>query len=512
MNKITPIPIDKSLSELGLDEFNQSPLKFFGSEVNIKAQTMYEAGVPSNFIQDGDTIVRLNIIDGWLQSNNFVTGVSGWRIDSDGNAEFGSGYFRGDITGSNGAFSGTISAAGITAGTISSKLITLAIEAGTGDTAIKAGKTDFTNTETGFILGLDDSDSDKPKFYIGSDTKYLNWDGSDLTIRGTLNADDITAGTLVGRTVKAKGSGTGVDVWLDSSDGAVKFYNGASLVAYIFSDTNGHITIDSDNHIYISADGSGDDIYFVAGDDFAVSSRSISIDCSTDIYHICDNHYVVYNDDGDNSDCHWVSDTTERMQLQQDGDLIVDGNLSANNFDFAEYFESKSGEKIPNGTTVVLEGEKIRPALPGETPIGVISATAGVALNGGGSEAGNSWGQKYLRDDFGEKVYEEVERWSKYVTEEVVKENGKNGKRRKRLKGFTVETKPPKGAKVKIVKRQKLNPFWNPNKTFIPRKERQEWNIVGLLGRVRIRVGQPVSPSWIKLRTISDIAEEWLIK
>lgn len=327
-----------------------------------------------------------------------------------------------------------------------------------------------------------------------------------------IDAQYIQAGTLVGRTVKAKGSGTGVDVWLDSSDGSVKFYNGASLVAYIFSDTNGHITIDSDNHIYISADGSGDDIYFVAGDDFAVSSRSISIDCSTDIYHICDNHYVVYNDDGDNSDCHWVSDTTERMQLQQDGDLIVDGNLSANNFDFAEYFESKSGEKIPNGTTVVLDGEKIRPALPGETPIGVISATAGVALNGGGSEAGNSWGQKYLRDDFGEKIYEEVERWSKYVTEEVVKENGKKGKRRKRLKGFTAETPPPKGAKVKIVKRQKLNPLWDPKKTFIPRKKRPEWNIVGLLGRVRIRVGQPVSPTWIKLRTISDVSEEWLIR
>ena len=85
-----------------------------------------------------------------------------------------------------------------------------------------------------------------------------------------------------------------------------------------------------------------------------------------------------------------------------------------------------------------------------------------------------------------------MERWSKYVTEEVVKENGKKGKRRKRLKGFTAETPPPKGAKIKMVKRQKLNPLWDPNKAYVSRKERPEWNIVGLLGRVRIRVGQTV--------------------
>lgn len=327
-----------------------------------------------------------------------------------------------------------------------------------------------------------------------------------------IDAQYIQAGTLVGRTVKAKGSGTGVDVWLSSSSGSLDFYSGASLKGYIASDVDGNLLIDADDSIYIIADGSGDDIYFQAGDYILLTGGSFNVDVSGDITVASDNNYAIYNDDGNNTDCHWVSDTTERMELQQDGDLTVDGNFAANNFDFAEYFESKSGEKIPNGTTIVLEGEKIRPALPGETPIGVISATAGVALNGGGSEAGNAWGQKYLRDDFGEKVYEEVERWSKYVTEDAIKENGKKGKRRKRLKGFTAETPPPKGAKIKMVKRQKLNPLWDPNKAYVSRKERPEWNIVGLLGRVRIRVGQPVSPTWIKLRTISDVAEEWLIR
>lgn len=103
------IPQKKTLEEIGLDQFGQSPLSFVGSQINLKKQTMYEAGVPSNFIQDGDVIRRLNLIDGWLQSEGFVTGETGWRIDSDGNAEFEGGYFRGDITGASGTFSGTVS-------------------------------------------------------------------------------------------------------------------------------------------------------------------------------------------------------------------------------------------------------------------------------------------------------------------------------------------------------------------------------------------------------------------
>jgi hypothetical protein len=107
------IPEKKSLSDIGLDAFGQSPLVFSGQEVNKKSQTMQEAGVPSNFIQTGDIIQRLNVIDGYLQSSNFVTGSTGWRIDSDGNAEFDSGYFRGDMSAASGTFGNmTLNASG----------------------------------------------------------------------------------------------------------------------------------------------------------------------------------------------------------------------------------------------------------------------------------------------------------------------------------------------------------------------------------------------------------------
>jgi len=77
----------------------------------------------------------------------------------------------------------------LTAGSIASKAITLAISAGDGDSYIAAGKTDFTNTQAGFILGLDDSDSDLAKFYIGNASAYLNWTGSALNIKGGITID-----------------------------------------------------------------------------------------------------------------------------------------------------------------------------------------------------------------------------------------------------------------------------------------------------------------------------------
>lgn len=106
MNNFIDQPVHRDLFSKGYDAFGQSPLTFENYEVNSKAKSMLEAGVPSNFIQDGDTIVRLNVVDGFLQSDGFISGQEGWRIDSDGNAEFESGYFRGSISGASGVFGG----------------------------------------------------------------------------------------------------------------------------------------------------------------------------------------------------------------------------------------------------------------------------------------------------------------------------------------------------------------------------------------------------------------------
>ena len=115
-------PVHFDLFARGYNAFGQNPLSFMGAGKNLKNQTMFEAGVPSNFIQDGDTIVRLNVVDGYMQSDGFVSGETGWRIDSDGNVEFSSGYFRGDISAATGTFGGTVGFNNVTSGTNENEL------------------------------------------------------------------------------------------------------------------------------------------------------------------------------------------------------------------------------------------------------------------------------------------------------------------------------------------------------------------------------------------------------
>jgi len=61
---------------------------------------------------------------------------------------------------------------------------------------IMGGKTSYPDAATaGYYLGYDPGTS-KYVFRAGNSTKYIDWDGTTLTIRGTLVADDITSGTL----------------------------------------------------------------------------------------------------------------------------------------------------------------------------------------------------------------------------------------------------------------------------------------------------------------------------
>lgn len=64
---------------------------------------------------------------------------------------------------------------------------------------LRQGKTKFTNSEDGFILGFDPADG-KAKFYIGSATQYLNWTGTALVIAGSITA---TSGAIGGWIISA---------------------------------------------------------------------------------------------------------------------------------------------------------------------------------------------------------------------------------------------------------------------------------------------------------------------
>lgn len=69
-----------------------------------------------------------------------------------------------------------VSASKIISGSVTSQTITLALTEGAGDVAIKAGKTDFGDNTAGFIIGMDDSDSNRVKLEVGDATSYIKFD------------------------------------------------------------------------------------------------------------------------------------------------------------------------------------------------------------------------------------------------------------------------------------------------------------------------------------------------
>lgn len=332
-------------------------------------------------------------------------------------------------------------------------------------------------------------------------------------VTGLLTADNIQAGTLTGRTIKATGSTSGADVWMSNS-GILEYRNDNEQVAFMASSTDGTLNIDADDSIVIISDGSGDDIFLSAGEYIGLVSRKFSGVFSGDALLACDNLTVLYNDDNDGSDVKFASNTELTAKLNQSGDLEIAGDFSAANFDFAEFFESVDGKKIDFGVSVVFEKEKIRPAERGETPFGVVSATAAITLNNS-----MEWSKKYLRDDFGSYITRDREWWSiikKEVRNRDIKTDDKtiNSDKHieKRHHGWSDDVKPPKGATKRMIKTRVLNPEFDESKKYIPRKEREEWNAVGLVGRVRIRKGQQIAPGWIKIREINSEVDEYLIK
>ena len=156
------------------------------------------------------------------------------------------------------------------------------------------------------------------------------------------------------------------------------------------------------------------------------------------------------------------------FRLRGDGNGYCDGAWTGGGADYAEYFEwsdANPNEEDRRGISVVLDGDKIREAVAGDDPIGVISGNPSVV----GDAAWNKWSGKYLRDEFGSYLLDE------------------NGDRQ-------------------------LNPAYDPDVEYIPREQRPEWDCVGLMGKLRIRKGQITGSRWIKMRDISDTVEEWLVR
>ena len=157
--------------------------------------------------------------------------------------------------------------------------------------------------------------------------------------------------------------------------------------------------------------------------------------------------------------------------LRGDGNAFADGAWNGGGADYAEYFEWKDGnssDEDRRGYPVILDDNKIVKATDSDDAskiIGIISGNPAMVGDG----AYTKWNDKYQKDDFGSYLRDE--------------------------NGYRI-----------------LNTNYDETKDYVPRENRKEWDTVGLMGKLRLRKGQPTGTNWIKMRDISDTVEEWLVR
>lgn len=153
------------------------------------------------------------------------------------------------------------------------------------------------------------------------------------------------------------------------------------------------------------------------------------------------------------------------LECRTTGNLAIAGSLIQNASDYAECFEwdDKNPDKEDRiGYIVTLEGNKIRLANSTDDILGIISGTAGVI----GNAAELDWKDRYLTDEYGRIIYDEIE-----------------------IEQTTCDPKDPEKEIVETIRRKipKINPNFDSTLEYIPRTERPEWGVVGLMGQIYVR-------------------------
>lgn len=147
------------------------------------------------------------------------------------------------------------------------------------------------------------------------------------------------------------------------------------------------------------------------------------------------------------------------FKVLADGSVHADAEYSTPCADYAEFFEWEDGNKNAEdrvGYFVKLSGDKISKCGDFDTPLGIVSATPAII----GDSGELHWKNKFLTDDFGRLQYHEVT-----IPEEKDEEGNI-------ISEEHIETQPV------------INPEWNSEEKYVPRKERPEWSAVGVLGKL----------------------------
>ena len=166
---------------------------------------------------------------------------------------------------------------------------------------------------------------------------------------------------------------------------------------------------------------------------------------------------IIGNGNGPNTNAR-----SNAFRVDVDGSTYAMGPYQVGGADYAEYFEwedSNPNNEDRIGHFVALSSNgKIKIATSEDKIIGVVSGNASVV----GNAFEDTWSGIYLHDVYGRPIKEEIEE------ERVVGVDDEGNEIKETVKRTVL----------------KVNPDYDPNQTYIPRSQRPEWDIIGLLGQL----------------------------
>lgn len=72
----------------------------------------------------------------------------------------------------------------------------------------------------------------------------------------------------------------------------------------------------------------------------------------------------------------------------------------------------------------------------------------------------------------------------------------------------------PDDKRTVVSQRMKWSVGYDPNAAYVPRSQRPEWLVIGLLGQIPIKNNEYINPNWILIGNISDgtVAKKYLVR
>lgn len=205
---------------------------------------------------------------------------------------------------------------------------------------------------------------------------------------------------------------------------------------------------------------------------------------------------------------------TERFRVESDGQVrIATGQTFDADLGYGEFMEWDDGNPAGEdrvGVTVVNVPEtgKIRVAVDGEMPIGVVSGVAS-----GHNAAALQWYGVYERDQFG-RIKKDNQGQSKKNPQFVPDARWKSNREANEAWNAANPNKRPR--RLNVVYDQDGNETpetLSANDGYVERRERKEWDIVSFVGQEFIRDDAPKDPRWVKLKSnTSPGVSLWLVR